>query len=83
VYVHPVPDEWFVVRGYYKRKLCDGLCDDCIRVMRVRRRRELRALARTELKCEQCGEQFDADRSDARYCSPACRQKGYRARKGN
>ena len=31
--------------------------------------------------CPCCGEQFLPIRADARYCSNACRQKGYRQRK--
>ena len=30
--------------------------------------------------CRVCGQGFTAKRSDARYCSPACRQKAYRDR---
>jgi hypothetical protein len=42
--------------------------------------RRLRALLRRR-RCGQCGEEFTPPRSDARYCSPACRQKAYRTRK--
>ena len=31
--------------------------------------------------CDQCGDPFTPIRADARYCSPACRQKAYRAPK--
>jgi tyrosine-protein kinase Etk/Wzc len=31
--------------------------------------------------CVECGNRFEAARSDARFCSSACRQKAYRARK--
>jgi capsular exopolysaccharide synthesis family protein len=31
--------------------------------------------------CVECSKNFDAARSDARFCSSACRQKAYRARK--
>jgi hypothetical protein len=30
-----------------------------------------------------CGEQFDALRSNARFCSARCRQKAYRSRAGS
>lgn len=33
------------------------------------------------ITCEQCSEHFDASRWDARYCSSACKQKAYRARR--
>lgn len=34
----------------------------------------------TTRNCEGCGESFTPARSDAKYCSPACKQKAYRAR---
>jgi len=33
------------------------------------------------LSCEQCGDIFLSKRSDAAFCSAACRQKAYRVRK--
>lgn len=30
--------------------------------------------------CEVCHEEFTPQRADARYCSPACRQRAYRER---
>ncbi|MEH0587407.1 hypothetical protein QA942_26305 [Streptomyces sp. B21-106] len=30
--------------------------------------------------CETCGQEIATGRADSRYCSPACRQKGYRQR---
>lgn len=33
------------------------------------------------LKCELCGEPFDAKRSTAKYCSPRCRQQARRVAK--
>jgi hypothetical protein len=47
----------------------------------AQRRRDQRAAARGDSQCEGCGETFTAARSDARYCSPACRQRSYRERK--
>jgi tyrosine-protein kinase Etk/Wzc len=35
----------------------------------------------TMATCVECGNKFEAARSDARFCSSACRQKAYRARK--
>lgn len=35
----------------------------------------------TSLSCEQCGDIFLSKRSDAAFCSAACRQKAYRNRK--
>ncbi len=34
-----------------------------------------------KIMCEQCLELFDAEREDARYCTPPCRQMAYRDRK--
>jgi hypothetical protein len=43
------------------------------------RRAEQRAAQRANSTCAQCGHAFNPSRSDARYCSPACRQTAYRA----
>jgi len=55
-------------------------CSEACR-LRVQRSRESerRALARLKV-CATCHEPFEASRSDARYCSPPCRQKAYRGR---
>ena len=34
-----------------------------------------------ERQCEECGAPLTGKRSDARYCSKACRQAAYRQRK--
>jgi hypothetical protein len=51
----------------------------------VRRQRQqqkhLRHLTRDGKKCAVCGEEFSAARSDARFCSPPCRQAAYRVRR--
>jgi len=36
---------------------------------------------RREYVCATCEEAFEPSRSDAKYCSPACRQRAYRERK--
>ncbi len=46
----------------------------------IRKRQRQRYLAKT---CEVCGEEFTATRVDTKTCSPACKQKGYRQRKGS
>jgi hypothetical protein len=43
--------------------------------------RRARNTAATERLCDVCGERFTPKRSDARYCSNACRQDAYRKRK--
>jgi hypothetical protein len=35
---------------------------------------------RGQFCCDRCGGRFEPSRSDARYCSNACRQKAYRLR---
>ena len=50
----------------------------CQRAARYAKGREARALEPRE--CEQCSETFEPTRSDARYCSSACRQRAYRQR---
>lgn len=54
--------------------------DRCENAERTERRREAREQARSRHWCRECGERFTPPRADARYCSPACRQKAYRKR---
>ncbi len=56
---------------------CGPECQRLAYNARARQRREWR---RTALTCETCGDQFRPKRTDARYCSSACRQKAYRRR---
>lgn len=35
---------------------------------------------RRDTVCQECGKKFTPQRSDAKYCSSACRQKSYRGR---
>jgi hypothetical protein len=63
-------------RRWY-RTFCCELCRDRYQAAQ---RSTARADARARRRCEGCDELLDADRSDARYCSPACRQKAYRRR---
>jgi hypothetical protein len=56
-------------------------CERCKRRYFTKRAKEQRARARQDLRCEVCGEPFEAARSDAKYCSNACRQRAYRERK--
>jgi hypothetical protein len=50
-------------------------CDDC-----RDRAPKSRVVGPHEKVCEVCGEAFEARRSDAKTCSPACRQRAYRQR---
>lgn len=53
--------------------------DRCANIQRAARRRQAREQARSRCCCH-CGDLFSASRSDARYCSPGCRQRAYRER---
>lgn len=70
-------------RPYYRRSprakhwFCCDRCEWRYRNQQAKRRRKP-ADSRT---CELCGQPFHA-RADSRHCSPACRQKAYRQRKG-
>ena len=55
--------------------------DRCENAGRTDRQRAAREGLRSRRQCSACGEFFAAPRGDARYCSPACRQKAYRERK--
>jgi hypothetical protein len=44
------------------------------------RARDARRRKSTTVECARCGEPFEQTRSDARYCSNACRQATHRAR---
>jgi hypothetical protein len=63
---------------------CGGCMPDNVRtgpyrnMLRPKRHRRTRRYCSTT--CRGCGEVLDGKRSDARYCSPACRQRAYRAR---
>lgn len=56
-------------------------CSTCERAVRVAEARERRTDARDTRQCRTCGETFEPTRTDARFCSSACRQRAYRRRK--
>lgn len=67
--------------SYSNRSAPAIVCDDrCRHEANLQRQRERRARER-RTDCETCGETFTPARSDAKYCSDACRQKAYRERK--
>ena len=45
--------------------------------------RDRRNRWRTPYHCATCGENFEPKRTDARFCSVACKQKAYRRRHGS
>ena len=55
-------------------------CPHCIRERNAAQRRIKRQRV-ASLACQRCGATFTPPRSDARYCSSACRQAAYRERK--
>lgn len=66
----------------------DYCTTECARAADLDRRRNIRrrdarirASIRDSRSCQQCDATFIPSRSDARYCSPACRQRAYRQRK--
>ena len=59
--------------SFWPARLCS---EDCQRTARNTRRR----VERAGHTCPSCGNAFTPPRADARYCSPACRQKAYRER---
>ena len=50
-----------------------------MKVFKIRQRMK-RWRNRRDSFCEECGRMFTPKRSDAKYCSNACRQKAYRSR---
>jgi hypothetical protein len=56
-------------------------CDACAHAADLKRRRSRRRTWHPKQTCATCGAAFTPTRSDARYCSPACRQRAYRQRK--
>ncbi len=57
------------------KKYCNERCC-CLGFWR--RKREKRLEKRKDMVCKTCGKAFTPKRSDAVYCSNACRQKAYR-----
>jgi hypothetical protein len=60
---------------YRKRVYCSDECREA-----YARTAKHKRSAPHECSCEVCGTEFVAKRSDAKTCSPACRQKAYRRR---
>ena len=66
-------------RPSYRRRhvLCSSRCA----WLAASKRRSATTGAARHKACAVCGTVFDPPRADARYCSPACRQRAYRQRK--
>jgi hypothetical protein len=65
-------------RGYSTIARTPMICADCQYGERLRRNAERRRVKRVESICVGCGEAFVPARSDAIYCTPACRLKAWR-----
>lgn len=62
--------------NFRRRRYCSDAC-----VASARNERRDRTHDRVPRPCDTCGDTFTPPRSDGRYCSAACRQKAYRARR--
>jgi predicted nucleic acid-binding Zn ribbon protein len=60
--------------GWEKVVSCSRRCQELLE-------RERRRVRRDERPCEECGRAFAPRRADGRFCSSACRQRAYRARR--
>lgn len=58
-----------------------GLCRACAVDAENERQRDRRLRLRSDRSCSECGDIFTPSRSDAQFCSTACRQRAYRKRK--
>jgi predicted nucleic acid-binding Zn ribbon protein len=65
--------------GAMVRRYCSDECGERTR----RERRDRRGPVPAVRQCGTCGTGFRPQRSDGRYCSPACRQRAYRSRNGD
>lgn len=64
--------------GAIKRRYCSDRCGELTR----NARRQPRGRGIRPVRCGTCDKSFTSPRSDAAYCSSACRQKAYRRRRG-
>jgi len=60
-----------------KRIFC---CAKCEVATRSREKHARTVEARGTRECQECGETFEPSRSDAKFCSSACKQKSHRRR---
>ena len=65
----------------YRLGVCSARCARAADAARKRDERAVAQLYRDYTSCEACGGCFKPRRSDAKFCSSACRQKAYRERK--
>jgi hypothetical protein len=65
----------------FRLRIWTVCCDACGHAARAAIARRRRSKARGTRRCALCGETFEPKRTDALFCSPACRQRTYRMRK--
>jgi hypothetical protein len=61
------------LRGYGSRRQRCAACVRELRRLAQLRRRAARRVAKVPIRCAQCGEAFQPQRTTARFCSPKCR----------
>jgi hypothetical protein len=69
--------QWGRWRYRHLTYLC---CENCTKVRRDRLKAAIRAEVRGTRVCETCSKTFVPARTDARFCSVACKQRAYRTR---
>lgn len=69
------------IEPHYRRREAGGSWIACSTRCTRRAYNQKPSQEREPLDCVVCHERIDTRRRDARYCSPACRQKAYRGRK--
>ena len=74
----PVYNEWHSLRP--RRSVCSEQCRHKATSAAAKRKR---SEARGTRQCQDCGKTFKPTRSDARFCSVACKQRAYRKRVRN
>jgi predicted nucleic acid-binding Zn ribbon protein len=73
-----IPDHRCVVCGVVMIGQASRCSETCDRKAASEARRKRRAWRRGKKICQTCGERFEPTRTDAKYCSAACRQRAYR-----
>jgi hypothetical protein len=76
---------WYELRdagigGFSQMRRWHAYCHRCARPRERAHQRDRRRRPRINRPCGDCGQSFTGSRSDAAYCSGACRQRAYRQR---
>jgi hypothetical protein len=73
---------WKEGARFWNSRAWPGYCSWCVPGLENARQREKRRRARANRPCQGCTRTFTGSRSDAAYCSRACKQRAYRQRVG-